>query len=218
MAPKKQSTKERILDAACRLFSERGYHDTTTQMVCEAADANIAAVHYHFQSKDNLYRTVWAHLDGIVRQRWHDRVVSIEDPEDQLREFIKLRVECVLSEGPEGWFPRLLHWEMSNPTPLHEEVRDAHLHEKMQWFMGLVHKILGEKATPEIVHLAGFCIHSPLIHLLEMRTKPRPPKPPAGRPPRKHPGDDPEALVGMMTTFALAGLHELAARYTPENG
>ncbi len=58
----RQNTKTRILIAASRVFAEKGYENTTVQDICTACDANIAAVNYHYKSKENLYRTVWTHL------------------------------------------------------------------------------------------------------------------------------------------------------------
>lgn len=51
-------TKDRILDAAERLFTERGYQGTSLRAVTSAADANLAAVHYHFGSKEALLHAV----------------------------------------------------------------------------------------------------------------------------------------------------------------
>ena len=49
----------RILDAAERVFAEKGYQGTTVAQVCKAARANVAAVNYHFGSKEGLYAKVW---------------------------------------------------------------------------------------------------------------------------------------------------------------
>jgi AcrR family transcriptional regulator len=58
MAP----TKLRILDSAERLFAERGYASTSVRDVVADADANQAAIHYHFHSKEAL-------LDAVVARR-----------------------------------------------------------------------------------------------------------------------------------------------------
>ena len=47
-------TRERLLAAAERLLLESGYDDVSVRAVCTAADANPAAVHYHFGSKEAL--------------------------------------------------------------------------------------------------------------------------------------------------------------------
>ena len=48
------STKQRILDVAEALFAEHGFAGTSLRQVTSRADVNIAAVNYHFGSKENL--------------------------------------------------------------------------------------------------------------------------------------------------------------------
>lgn len=55
-------TKKRILDTAERLFAEQGYDATSLRQIIAAAGVNLAAVHYHFGSKEEL-------LDGLVVRR-----------------------------------------------------------------------------------------------------------------------------------------------------
>ncbi len=49
-------TKERILDAAERLFVEKGFAGTSLRAVTAAAGANVAAIHYHFGGREQLLR------------------------------------------------------------------------------------------------------------------------------------------------------------------
>lgn len=51
-------TNARILDAAERLFMEHGYEGTSTRMVTSEAKVNLAAVNYHFGSKEALMQAV----------------------------------------------------------------------------------------------------------------------------------------------------------------
>jgi AcrR family transcriptional regulator len=51
-------TRKLILDAAERLFMEQGYEATSTRMVTTAAKVNLAAVNYHFGSKEGLMQAV----------------------------------------------------------------------------------------------------------------------------------------------------------------
>lgn len=52
-------TAERILDAAERLFMAHGYQGTSMRMVTGAAQVNLAAVNYHFGSKECLMQAVF---------------------------------------------------------------------------------------------------------------------------------------------------------------
>ncbi len=51
-------TRERVLDAAEALFAEKGLDGTSVREITAAARANLAAVHYYFQSKDALFLEV----------------------------------------------------------------------------------------------------------------------------------------------------------------
>jgi AcrR family transcriptional regulator len=50
----RSDTKTRILDAAEKLFGEKGFDATSLRDITTEADVNLAAVNYHFQSKDSL--------------------------------------------------------------------------------------------------------------------------------------------------------------------
>jgi AcrR family transcriptional regulator len=49
-----KDTKKRILDAAERLFAREGFHSTSLRMLTKEAGVNLAAVNYHFGSKEEL--------------------------------------------------------------------------------------------------------------------------------------------------------------------
>jgi len=55
-------TPERILNAAEELFARQGYHCTSLRAITAAAQANLAAVNYHFGSKEAL-------LEAVLRRR-----------------------------------------------------------------------------------------------------------------------------------------------------
>lgn len=63
-------TRDRILDAAEALFVEHGFEATTMRMITGRAEANIAAVNYHFGSKDALIQEVFKRrLTELNRRR-----------------------------------------------------------------------------------------------------------------------------------------------------
>src|SRR5215470_9580578 len=51
-------TKARVLRAATELFAEHGFHGTKIRDIAARAGANVAAGHYHFGSKRDLYLEV----------------------------------------------------------------------------------------------------------------------------------------------------------------
>lgn len=52
------ATKARVLDAAEALFMEHGFEGTSLRLITAAAAANLAAVSYHFGSKEELFQAV----------------------------------------------------------------------------------------------------------------------------------------------------------------
>ena len=70
MASTQFSTKERILGSAEELFAQFGFGGTSLRQVTSHADVNIAAVNYHFGSKENLINEVFRRrMDEMSRQR-----------------------------------------------------------------------------------------------------------------------------------------------------
>lgn len=64
------STKDRILGAAEELFAQHGFAGTSLRQVTSRADVNIAAVNYHFGSKENLVNEVFRRrMDEMSAQR-----------------------------------------------------------------------------------------------------------------------------------------------------
>ena len=64
------STKERILDAAEKLFMERGFVATSMRMITAKAKVNLAAVNYHFGSKEELIKAIFSRrLGPLNRER-----------------------------------------------------------------------------------------------------------------------------------------------------
>lgn len=70
MATTHFSTKERILGAAEELFAQHGFAGTSLREVTSRADVNIAAVNYHFGSKENLVNEVFRRrMDDMTERR-----------------------------------------------------------------------------------------------------------------------------------------------------
>jgi AcrR family transcriptional regulator len=62
------STKERILDTAERLFGNQGFPCTSLRQITDAGGVNLAAVNYHFGSKEDLYKAVIIRRLGPINE------------------------------------------------------------------------------------------------------------------------------------------------------
>ena len=68
--PPQAATREALLNAAERLFSELGVEATSVRAITKAANANLGAINYHFGSKDQLVMEVFTRrLQPLNRER-----------------------------------------------------------------------------------------------------------------------------------------------------
>jgi len=71
-------TKARILDAAEALFMEHGFEATSLRAITAAAAVNLAAVNYHFGSKEELFQAVLTRRLDPMNQERVDLLTELE--------------------------------------------------------------------------------------------------------------------------------------------
>ncbi|MGK2287115.1 TetR/AcrR family transcriptional regulator [Pedomonas sp. V897] len=67
--PKGEAKREAILDAAERIFAERGYHGTSLRDVAQDARAGIGLLNYYFPTKAELFRQVVLRRRDVLQER-----------------------------------------------------------------------------------------------------------------------------------------------------
>jgi AcrR family transcriptional regulator len=81
------ATRNKILDAAERLFAEHGYTAVSMRSITAAAGVNVAAIHFHFASKEALFEAIFnrrvqpinaARLTGLREARGDGRAREAE--------------------------------------------------------------------------------------------------------------------------------------------
>lgn len=92
------STKDRILGAAEALFALHGFAGTSLRQVTTQADVNIAAVNYHFGSKENLVNEVFRRrMDEMTAARMGQLDKARSDHPGELRPVLAAFVEPALA-------------------------------------------------------------------------------------------------------------------------
>jgi len=105
-----RDTKTRILDASEALFSEHGYAGASMREITKLADVNLAAINYHFGSKEALLQEVFQRSFGHLNEERLRRLDALErlagggvlDLEDLVRAFIAPGLEFALDEERSG--------------------------------------------------------------------------------------------------------------------
>ena len=119
-------TRDRLIDAAGPVFAERGYRGATMREIAERAGANLAAAHYHFGSKQDLYREVArANFERLERRLAEsggafDAKASAKLPHDELVMLLRARVRTMLETflEPGSVHATLMQRELADPSEL----------------------------------------------------------------------------------------------------
>ena len=92
------STKDRILGAAEELFAQFGFSGTSLRQVTSRADVNIAAVNYHFGSKENLVNEVFRRrMDDMSAHRLSALKAALDKHPGELDPILAAFVEPALA-------------------------------------------------------------------------------------------------------------------------
>lgn len=104
-----KATKELILDAAEGLFADSGFQATSLRDITSAAGVNLAAVHYHFGSKDALLTALFERVFAPVNKRRIELLDALEAPsadavklEDLVRAFLSPPFELFARDIKKG--------------------------------------------------------------------------------------------------------------------
>ena len=93
-------TKTKLLDVAEKLFAEKGITATSLRTIIAKAEVNLAAIHYHFGSKEGLVREVFARRIKPVNNERLQRLDKIEedckDSAPNLEELIRAFIDPAL--------------------------------------------------------------------------------------------------------------------------
>jgi len=201
------ATRARLLEAAMRLFAERGVRSVTVRDICKAAGANVAAVNYHFGDKERLYDEVVGQALAAVKEFDAFATSAPEgfSPEEKLRHYVRAHL-IRGGEAPDserrGLLRELFRRELSEPDGRRLEMLKQVFGARWRYLGTLVRGVLGEGAPPDVVARAVLSIQSQCILplVLPPSLTPVPLRTPAER----------EQFVEHVVTFSLGGLAAIA--------
>jgi AcrR family transcriptional regulator len=154
-----KDTKERILDAAERLFAAHGFAGTSLRAVTKEAGVNLAAVHYHFGTKEDLLRAVLSRIVVPVNRERLRLLGQVEaaagsDPpslEGILEAFIAPDLRLIRDLGERGVIiTRFLGRSYTEPAEMVQALSREHYEELGQRFMEVFARALPELGQAEL--------------------------------------------------------------------
>jgi AcrR family transcriptional regulator len=146
------TTRQRVLDAACFLFSEYGFHGTHMRDVCKRAKANVAAVCYHFQNKEKLFEAVAQEAYRQLSAKEQSGSCPADaPPEERLRTVVRSLFERLSGKGL--WVMKLLARELLDPPWEAMPLIGAGLGNDLVLLQQAIRDLVGPREKLETVHL-----------------------------------------------------------------
>lgn len=193
-------TKEKILDAAERLFAELGFASTSLRDITAEADVNLAAVNYHFGSKEELLVAALsrhlapinaervARLDALEKQAGESAI----DVEDILGAFCRPIFEFSHASAQNASVvQRVVALVHSEPPELVRPVLEEIFHDAVERYATALGRTFPRLSRDDILLRLHLCVGS-LTHLI------------SGRGPLE-PMTTERDLAGEVITFLSAG-------------
>lgn len=151
--PADPDTRRRLLAVAAEVFAEHGFRATTVREICTRAEANIAAVHYHFGDKESLYHEA---IESVV----HSAMTAFPpdyglppDPtaKDRLHAFVHSFLLRILTVEKTSALMRMLTREMVEPTAALDRLVEKVQRPLFRMLHGIVSELAGPDAAPDVV-------------------------------------------------------------------
>lgn len=200
-----EQTRARLIVAAREVFSQQGFQSATVREICKRAEANIAAVNYHFGGKDGLLAEAlnFAPLKALQQTN----AVLDACPKVRLHAFIHDFMHMLLDEKKASLQCQIMARELADPTPaLDQIVRDAiaPLH---AYLGGLICEVAGRRLGNAerrrmVGSILGQCMYYRNSQPVLQRMHPK----------LRYDHKEINAVAAHIANFSLAGIEEIASK------
>jgi AcrR family transcriptional regulator len=160
-----EDTKDRILEAAGQIFAEKGFRNATVREICQTAQANLAAVNYHFGDKERLYietvkRAHRARMDQAELPDWPSGIA----PAEKLHGFIYMFLRRMLADDQASWHTHLMLRELAHPTAACAELVREFIRPHFEVLMSILAELVPPGTSEVERHQIGFSIVGQCLH------------------------------------------------------
>lgn len=97
-AERSATTRAALVDAARRLFAEKGYAATGREEIVDAAGVTRGALYHHFANKEDVFRAVYEQLEKEIVEAVAIAALTTKDPLEQLRRGSQAYLDVALDD------------------------------------------------------------------------------------------------------------------------
>lgn len=196
------NTKDTLLAAAIQVFADKGFDAATVRDICGRAKANVAAVNYHFGTKDGLYVAVLKEV--FPKDEYNYSTDKSEPAGNRLRAFLRTLASEIYERGngmiAQRW--AIFLREMAKPSANLDFIVRRQVQPRADELRDIVNGILGPNTPDQVLAYASSSIWALMLdHLLTQPILDRlSPQRPAVQ-------GSMDAFVDHVVKFSLGGLH-----------
>lgn len=147
------STRERILDIALELFTERGYDKTSIRDIAERLGTTKAALYYHFKSKADILLELHLRLHGLG-QRLLDQLEALPDGDARAQAWPRLLDEFITAVDENRELVQLHQRNQSAFEDLHHSERHHAANDDIE---RQVRRLLASSDIPAAIRVRMAC-------------------------------------------------------------
>jgi AcrR family transcriptional regulator len=200
-----EQTRLRLLDAAREVFSQYGFQGATVREICRRAEANGAAVNYHFGSKEGLLTEALNFSQLAALQK--NNVKSAECPRERLRLFLRDFMLMLLDEKKASSQCRIMARELADPTPALDQIVSEAIAPLHKFLGKLLREIVGDQVCETelrrcVYSILGQCQFYRHSHPVLQRLNPK----------LRYDHKEIEAIAEHIADFSLAGIKHVAQK------
>jgi AcrR family transcriptional regulator len=150
--------RDRVLEVACEMFAEAGFHGTHFREICKRAGTNVAGICYHFQSKEGLYQAVMMEAGRRLCDRNEDFLASCAHlpPEKRLLRLTELLLQKL--DAKRAWIAKLLGRELMDPACGAHTYVASGLERDFVMLQAVMKDLLGANANSEAIRFHALSV------------------------------------------------------------
>lgn len=164
-------TKERLLECAGRIIAQKGYAATTSKEICQAAGTNLAAINYHFGSRENMYRELLACVyEQFINMEFLRELAQKQvSPRERLNIFLD-KFFYIIWSG-KSWQTLVWARELMAPTAMLSAIIGERVIPKASLLRGLLSDYTGLDREDERLYTCQLSFLTPFLTLFLARNQ-----------------------------------------------
>jgi AcrR family transcriptional regulator len=151
-------TRQSLIEEAIEVFAAKGYEGASVRTITRKANANQAAITYHFGGKEKLYQEVLrVSLNAFSERALLDSsMVARIDRDEAVRLFVRQQLQPLLNNSRTARFLRIFAWESLSPSAVFRDYVATEQIPTLVLAEAIVRRYLPKAATSEDVTVTAF--------------------------------------------------------------